>query len=407
MQPILRNNYPEPDRMAAQERIAQAIEADPEPFLAAYGKLPESQDGRYICSDLFKETFPEFRESPEARARYNNPLHNSAAVLAAEQLQRKIAEPGHPERDTVIFLTGIPGAGKTSTVLESGKLDDSIRAVFEGQLANPQQAIEKIQSVLDASLKPAILAVHAKAEFALRNTLDRFETEGRGASLHAMATIQSKLPEGLAAIRDTFGDAVRFDVVDRTAGFGQAIQLQGWDKLDLVSQEGSYAAIRERLTGELNRHHDEGTLSQDAYRQALGKLPENWPRSAVRENAERPEPDAQQVTPDFVAHSPQAASSRTQGSAPETFERHATALSQRYGPGLASAKVDILAAQKMAAAGWSEPDIASAVEEHHCNTTNPEPSGLKVYARNLASQASERAERQADASQHIDLDLER
>ena len=89
---ILRRPYPELDRMETQERIARAIENDPEPFFARYLADPQSFEGRYVCSDLFKETFPEFSASNEARGRYNNPLHNSAAVLASEQFRRMVAD---------------------------------------------------------------------------------------------------------------------------------------------------------------------------------------------------------------------------------------------------------------------------------------------------------------------------
>ena len=115
---ISRRPYPEADRNEIQEQIASTIEADPEPFFATYLAHPQSFDGRYVCSDLFKETFPEFSASPEARGRYNNPLHNSAAVLASEQFRRMVTNPNAlPEQDTVIFLTGVPGAGKTTAIL--------------------------------------------------------------------------------------------------------------------------------------------------------------------------------------------------------------------------------------------------------------------------------------------------
>ncbi len=224
---IRRNQYSEPDRQAAQDRVASAIEANPQPFFDAYNADPRSLEGRYVCSDLFKEMFPEFAASNEGRSRYNNPLHNSAAALAAAQLTRAIADQSHPERDTVVFLTGIPGAGKTSAVLKGGELGPNICAIFEGQLASPEPSIEKIQAVIDAGLKPAILVVHTSPEFALQNTLSRFEREGRGASIHAMSTIQSQLPTGLAAIRDTFGDKVQFDIFDRTAGLNLTVNRVG------------------------------------------------------------------------------------------------------------------------------------------------------------------------------------
>ncbi len=180
-------------------------------------------------------------------------------------------------------------------MIQGQGLEPNIRAVFEGQLANAGPSIDKIEAVLAAGLKPAILVVHAKPEFALRNMLDRFEEEGRGASLHAMANIQSKLPEGLAAVHGAFGDRVRFDVFDRSAGFQNTVKLNGWDKLEIVSQEGSYDAIRKRLHEELERYRSAGAVSDDAYLQAIGKLPGNWPREAIREDARRPEPNASQI----------------------------------------------------------------------------------------------------------------
>ena len=89
--------------------------------------IPQSFAGRYVCSDLFKETFPEFAASNEARGRYNNPLHNSAAVLASEQFRRMVQDPADPGRNTVIFLTGVPGAGKTTAVLDNEELPAGVR----------------------------------------------------------------------------------------------------------------------------------------------------------------------------------------------------------------------------------------------------------------------------------------
>lgn len=268
LQPIRRQPYSEPDRAAAQERIAAAIEQDPEPFFEAYRALPESHDGRYICSDLFKETFPEFASSPEGRARYNNPLHNSAAVLAAGQLDRKFSE-HDPVRNQAVFLTGIPGAGKTSAVKEGRGLPENVRAVYEGQLADAS-ALAKIQGALDAGLKPVVTVVHIAPELALQNSLSRFAREGRGASLHAMARIQSELPQGLGKIRDTFGEQVQFTVVDRTAGLNNSVQQSGWHQLSKI-EVGSYDDIYQRLSTALEQHHQAGTISEDAYRQARGQ----------------------------------------------------------------------------------------------------------------------------------------
>ncbi len=94
----IRRPYPEADRNEVQERAARAIEADPEPSFARYAAHPQFSEGRYVCPDLFKETFPAFSASKAARVRHNNPFHNGAAVPAGGPFRRMAADAAHPER---------------------------------------------------------------------------------------------------------------------------------------------------------------------------------------------------------------------------------------------------------------------------------------------------------------------
>ena len=115
LSPIILREFDEPDRVAVQAEVVRAVLADPERFLQRYLDHPDSHQGRYVSADLFKEMFDQFAESKEARGRYNAPVHNAAAVLSAEQFRRGL-EKGRAEGTSVWFLTGIPGAGKTSRV---------------------------------------------------------------------------------------------------------------------------------------------------------------------------------------------------------------------------------------------------------------------------------------------------
>ena len=270
---ISRRSYPEADRNEVQERVATAVEANAELFFARYRELPQSFEGRYVCSDLFKETFPEFSASNEARGRYNNPLHNSAAVLASEQFRRRVQDASHPEQDTVIFLTGVPGAGKTTAILSESQLEGNVRMVYEGQLARPESVLPKIEAVLDAGLRPVIVAVHTPAEAALVNTLHRFERHGRGASIEAMASIQGGLPQGLAAIYERFGDRVEFQLFDRRQGLGATQQKEGWEHFTELQSEGTYEHIKARLHAALDQHEAAGSFRGDAIAQARGFAP--------------------------------------------------------------------------------------------------------------------------------------
>jgi Zeta toxin len=215
LEPIVRRTFPQEDRATVQERVASEVERAPEFFLARYVEDPRSLGGRFVNSDLMKETFEDYSRSNETRNRYNAPVHNAAAVLAAEQYRRIVSDRSDLARDVALFLTGIPGAGKTTFALGGGSLPIHVRVLYEGQLANAGQAIEKIEQALGAGLRPEITVVHLPAEEALRNTLQRFETEGRGASIEAMASIQGRLPDGLRAVQERFGEAVNLRLVPR------------------------------------------------------------------------------------------------------------------------------------------------------------------------------------------------
>ena len=276
LETIRRNGYPQADRAAAEEAVASAVEENPARFIEEYVSDERSLGGRYIAADLFKETFPEYRASKQSRNRYNNPLHNSAAVLSAELFRQRLSSSGQPHldacQDTVLFLTGIPGAGKTSSVLAGGRLPEHIRCVFEGQMSNPVTTFDKIQQVLDAGLKPIIIAVHARPEDALQNTFKRFKEHGRGASINVMANIQGGLPASLAAVHARFGDQVALQVNDYRDR-AQPVVLEGWENLSILESEGTHDTIKSRLSSALQLYAAVGIIPIECLRQASGQPP--------------------------------------------------------------------------------------------------------------------------------------
>lgn len=279
MEKIVRKDFAQPDRAAVQDEVIHAVEANPEPFIAEYTVTAHNFAGRYVSADAFKDTFPQFRQSQEARNRYNTPVHNAAAVLAAEQYRRAIHDDSDPARDKVMFVTGIPGAGKTSTVIGAG-FPETARVLFEGQLNRPEPSIQKMQEAIDLGLKVEIVAVHVTPELALRRTFQRFEEYGRGAGIAVMADIQGGLPEGLRKIHDRFGDQVELTIFDNRIP-GQHKELVGWQHLRQLDQEGNHDRITQRLRAELERHRAEGRISEACYRQANGDAPLEPSRSLV------------------------------------------------------------------------------------------------------------------------------
>jgi signal recognition particle GTPase len=133
---IALREFKHPEQMRVQERIAKSVTANPDRFIEKYIKLPNSFSGKYVCSDLFKEVFPEYNSSREARGFFNTVVHNSAAVLASEQFKRLTSQRAS-EGMVLMFLTGVSGAGKTTHFLAAQKeLGDKFYAVFEGRDRN-------------------------------------------------------------------------------------------------------------------------------------------------------------------------------------------------------------------------------------------------------------------------------
>ena len=271
--------------MAVQDEAIRAAEADPAPFFTRFAALPQALGGRFVSADSFKETFDAYRGSPASRQRYNAPLHNTCAALASAWLRHLLCQPRAPGRDAVALITGVPGAGKTAAVLAAAWRSNGlpprlptdplpwpgVHAIYEGTLAKRETALITVRDVLDAGFQPIIVALHPVPERALDNTLRRFAVTGRGASIHNMARLQGNLPEGLAAVRAAFGDAVALRIIDRR-DFDKPQPLSGWAHLPVLTSEGKREHIQQRLEKHLDALR--GQLPVAAWRQARGQPPE-------------------------------------------------------------------------------------------------------------------------------------
>jgi hypothetical protein len=278
------------DRMRVQDAAIASAQSNPDVHLAEYVAHPDSFSGRYVSADLMKETFAAYRETPEARNRYNAAVHNSAAVLASEQLRRLLAVRPDADADLVVLLTGIPGAGKTSAVITEKAFPEGHRAIYEGQLARVETAFQKLDHVLQSGHQPVIVAVHAVPEDALRNTLRRFDIEGRGASIAVMADIQGRLPDAMETVRQRYGGSVGIAINDNRDRLNPRT-LAGWEHIAVLRSEGGRDAIEQRLRAELERQR--GAISIAAWRQAHGASPLGPYLGLARQGAgQRPAHDA-------------------------------------------------------------------------------------------------------------------
>lgn len=271
MEPIQTRGFTDPARVNAETAAIKLAETQTDKVLAAYAARPDTFGGRYVAADTLKELMPGYGESRASRNALNGAVHNSAAVLASEQYRRMLEQGPQPGRETVVFVTGIPGAGKSSTVASA--VEGSASVVFEGQLSRPEPAMQKIEHALQKGFKVEIVAVHVAPEVALERTNTRYldRDNGRGASINVMSDIQGNLPAGLRQIEERFGQSVSLTVLDNNPG--QRNFKTGWDAIPTLEKEGNREHIHERLTTALESGYRDGRYSTGFYTQAAGREP--------------------------------------------------------------------------------------------------------------------------------------
>ncbi len=97
-------------------------------------------------------------------------------------------------------------------------------------------------------------------------------------------SIQGGLPEGLRAVHERFGNAVKLHIIDRR-GTLDAVLLHGWRHLPILESEGTYEDIKRNLAEILERDYRSGHIKEDAYEQAVGKAPRDFTRRVARERS--------------------------------------------------------------------------------------------------------------------------
>lgn len=193
-----------PELKSTEDFFIADAEEHMEEHFAKYRALESSIDGKYVCSDLFKETFPLYAASVESRSKYNRTVHNSAACLASEYFDRLVSS---DEVKKCIFLSGVPGAGKSyliQSIATKGEIDgESINLddimIYEGDITTPT-IYEKLDKCVQYGKEIFVIIVNPTLELAQRNAIKRKFEIGRGASCETMARIISKIPKAIVDI---------------------------------------------------------------------------------------------------------------------------------------------------------------------------------------------------------------
>ena len=224
-----------------QDFIIKDAEDNEELHIKNYNELESSFNGRYVCADLMKETYPIYTESIDTRKKYSEVIHNSCACLAAEAFERQAKDENVKK---CIFLTGVPGAGKSyliQSIIFSGLLGTDIM-VYEGDVTTPSIK-EKMQLIKDLDKDIMVLVVNPTLELAQSNAIRRHFEIGRGASSQTMARIMSKLPNAIRELVNEFD--ISLGIYNKTTNY-DIFNTVGVEHIDSL-EHGTYDEILNNL----------------------------------------------------------------------------------------------------------------------------------------------------------------
>lgn len=102
METILARAFADPELQVAQALAMERATRHTQEVLRHYAARSDTFGGRYVCADTMKELLPGYAQSPASRRALHDAVHNSAAVLAAEQFQRLVARGATSESNVAV-----------------------------------------------------------------------------------------------------------------------------------------------------------------------------------------------------------------------------------------------------------------------------------------------------------------
>lgn len=235
-----------------------------------------SGNENHFGADIAKELFPEYAASNEARRAQSPLIQEQAAKIAADSFADALAKPVTPKTDTVTFMAGGTGSGKSTHAPKTG-------IVYDSTLTNFDVAKEKIDAALASGRDVDIRYVFREpVEAYSQGVLKRAESIGRSVAPETHANTHRGAYETIQRLADQYKDdkkRVHIRLIDNSGLAAKRVS---------VLPEQGYNGLNEKLA-EIDRQAGRGQADtvarrdrQAAESQAAGQ------GGGVPENAERP-----------------------------------------------------------------------------------------------------------------------
>lgn len=301
--------------------------------------------GKTLNVDDARKLFPAYEASHESRLANAAAGHEPASALVKGIYETMMREPDPTGRNTVLFMAGGGGSGKTSTLRYNDAFKpflDQAQVVVDGTLANPKSAAYRIDRALAADKNVQIVTIYRDPQAAFAHALERAQSTGRPVPLEAFAAAHEGYPKTIKLLQERYkGDPrVDFHFIDNNQGAGNA-RLSTIDVLD----KAGYTE-REALRRIADDAYHAGKISEAVYRGTVGEAPPVRPGIGVGDGqkpqpisaggpaaAAEVQPAAPQVTPPAAEAAPGVLNVPIQDihTSPERFQPRKELIQSRVG----------------------------------------------------------------------------
>lgn len=269
-----------PEQRAVESTVRQRVLDDVDGHIEAYKKLPESENGKIINTDVARELFQEYQAN---RSINSAAVHESASTLMKEYYSRILAQPDPNGLNMVSFTAGGTGAGKTTArghVPVVNEIVEASQVIYDTNMSGTRSAIDKIDLALAHGKQVNIVFVGTDPVDAFRRMLKRatdMETDkgsGRTVPLDEHAKTHVGSARTMEELQEHYqgNDRVQFVFLNnRAKAKGQVEIVEPANSREFLRSMET-ENLNEQLKGVLDAEYEAGRISENVYRGTAGAL---------------------------------------------------------------------------------------------------------------------------------------
>ncbi len=269
------NNYPGPlgiwkntNLTDAEQRIEQAFAEQLQSDVAYWMREYLRRNGRILDTDLARVLSAEWNFNNESRALLTTAVHNPASAFINALYDELLQQPIMAPQDTVLFMAGGGGSGKTSTIqLRVAAMLDRVCLTYDTTFSRLEPAQQKVEAALAAGKQALIVYVYRPFDAAVRGVIDRSLSNGRTVPLNVLAGDHVGAPQTVLQLANIYTShtKVRIRAIDNSAtDVSEAVMLPRQEMLSFLQNlaytqvEDLHQHAQEVLRDEITRR--EGTF---------------------------------------------------------------------------------------------------------------------------------------------------